>query len=111
MVKFEIYILLIEFSFLQAESQSTVGMEFSTKTLEFEKCIIKAQLWDTAGQERFESMTKAYFRDAVGAALIYDISDKQSFISLKERWLKQIRTFGHESMKLVLGKSSHLVIY
>jgi GTPase SAR1 family protein len=79
-------------------------MEFSTRSIEFEKCIIRAQLWDTAGQERFESMTRAYFRDAVGAALIYDITDKQSFINAKGRWLTHLKNHGHESMKIVLGK-------
>lgn len=89
--------------YFQHDSQSTVGMEFSTRSIEFEKCTVKAQLWDTAGQERFESMTKVYYRDAVGAALIYDISSKQSFEDLKQVWLKQLREYGHESMYLILG--------
>ena len=51
-------------------------MEFSSKSIEFEKCAVKAQIWDTAGQERFDSMTKVYFRDAVGAILVYDITSR-----------------------------------
>lgn len=84
------------------DSQSTVGMEFSTRAIEFEKSLIKAQLWDTAGQERFESMTKAYYRDAVGAALIFDVCNRQSFDSLRNVWLRQVSEFGHESMRLIL---------
>lgn len=83
-------------------------MEFSTRTIEFEKSLIKAQLWDTAGQERFESMTKAYFRDALGAALVYDITSRQSFLSLRNVWLRQLREYGHESMRLVLGTALFL---
>jgi len=45
-------------------SQSTIGMEFQTRDLEFERCNIKAQIWDTAGQERFDAMSRAYYRDA-----------------------------------------------
>jgi small GTP-binding protein len=48
------------------DSLSTMNMEFSTRDIAFERCCIKAQIWDTAGQERFESMTKAYYRDAMG---------------------------------------------
>ncbi|RYZ79205.1 MAG: hypothetical protein EOP04_28215 [Proteobacteria bacterium] len=33
-------------------------MEFSTRTIEFEKSLIKAQIWDTAGHERFDNMNK-----------------------------------------------------
>eukprot|EP01033_Poteriospumella_lacustris_P013606 gene13604-9742_t len=84
------------------DSQSTLGMEFSTRTIEFEKSLIKAQLWDTAGQERYESMTKAYYRDAVGAALIYDISNRQSFLNLRNIWLPQVTEYGHDGMRLIL---------
>lgn len=79
-------------------------MEFSTKTIEFEKCSIKAQIWDTAGQERFENMTKIYFRDAVGAALVYDICRRDSFNNLKTTWLTQIREHAHADIPMILGE-------
>jgi Ras-related protein Rab-11A len=88
---------------VQKDSQSTLGMEFSTRAIEFEKSLIKAQLWDTAGQERYESMTKAYYRDAVGAALIFDICNRQSFLNLRNIWVPQVTDYGHESMRLILG--------
>jgi small GTP-binding protein len=77
-------------------------MEFSTRAIEFEKSLIKAQLWDTAGQERFESMTKAYYRDAVGAALVFDVCNRQSFLNLRNMWVRQVADYGHESMRLIL---------
>jgi small GTP-binding protein len=82
-------------------------MEFSTKIIEFEKSLVKAQLWDTAGQERFESMNKIYYRDALGAALVYDICNRDSFEHLKTHWIPQLRAHGHEGMKLILGIYSH----
>ena len=45
-------------------SISTIGMEFATREVQFERCKVKAQIWDTAGQERYESMTKAFYREA-----------------------------------------------
>lgn len=39
-----------EFNF---ESKPTIGVEFTSKNIEYESKIIKAQLWDTAGQERY----------------------------------------------------------
>ena len=33
---------------------------------------VKAQIWDTAGQERYHSITKAYYRGAAGALIVYD---------------------------------------
>jgi small GTP-binding protein len=63
---------------------------------------VKAQIWDTAGQERFESMTKAYFRNACGAILVYDIGNRQSFENMKNKWLVQLREFGHEDIFVLI---------
>jgi small GTP-binding protein len=42
---------------------------------------IKAQIWDTAGQERYRAITSAYYRGAVGALLVYDITKQGALIS------------------------------
>ncbi|RRT45713.1 hypothetical protein B296_00050133, partial [Ensete ventricosum] len=51
---------------------------------------IKAQIWDTAGQERYRAITSAYYRGAVGALLVYDITKKQTFDNI-QRWLRELR--------------------
>ena len=57
------------------ESKSTIGVEFATKSIKTpDGKVIKAQIWDTAGQERYRAITSAYYRGAVGALLVYDIS-------------------------------------
>jgi len=48
-------------------------------------------------------MSKAYYRDAVGALLVYDICKKESFENLKNVWLKQIREFCDENLKIIIG--------
>ena len=35
------------------ESKSTIGVEFATRSINFDGKTIKAQIWDTAGQERW----------------------------------------------------------
>ena len=35
---------------------------------------VKMQIWDTAGQERFKSVTRSYFRGAIGVVITYDIT-------------------------------------
>ena len=58
------------------DSKSTIGVEFATKTIEVDGKRVKAQIWDTAGQERYRAITSAYYRGAVGALLVYDISKR-----------------------------------
>jgi len=48
---------------------------------------VHVQIWDTAGQERYRSMASAYYRGAVGALLVYDITRASSFENL-DKWLK-----------------------
>eukprot|EP00743_Colponemidia_sp_Colp-15_P000757 GILK01000836.1.p1 GENE.GILK01000836.1~~GILK01000836.1.p1 ORF type:complete len:213 (-),score=33.12 GILK01000836.1:127-765(-) len=81
------------------ESKSTIGVEFATKTIKTEGKTIKAQIWDTAGQERYRAITSAYYRGAVGALLVYDISKRSSFDNV-ERWLKELRD--HADSKIVI---------
>jgi Ras-related protein Rab-2A len=52
----------------------TIGVEFAAKTIKIGKKIIKLQIWDTAGQENFRSITRSYYRSAIGALLVYDIT-------------------------------------
>ena len=44
-----------------------------------------------AGQERFRSLTTAFFRDAMGFILLFDITNEQSFLNIRS-WLDQLRT-------------------
>lgn len=72
-------------------SKATIGVEFQTQVVEVEGKEIKAQVWDTAGQERFRAVTSAYYRGAVGALIVYDISRRTTFDSIK-RWLDELNT-------------------
>ncbi|XP_056619043.1 ras-related protein Rab-25b [Triplophysa dalaica] len=71
------------------DSRTTIGVEFSTRTLQLNGLTIKAQIWDTAGLERYRAITSAYYRGAVGALLVYDISRHLTYESA-ERWLKEL---------------------
>lgn len=70
-------------------SKATIGVEFQTQAVEIDGKEVKAQIWDTAGQERFRAVTSAYYRGAVGALVVYDISRKTTFESV-ERWLNEL---------------------
>lgn len=90
------------------ESKSTIGVEFATKTLQLEGKTIKAQIWDTAGQERYRAITSAYYRGAVGALLVYDITKRQTFENV-ERWLRELRDHADSNIVIMMvGNKSDL---
>ena len=60
--------------------KSTIGVDFALKTLNRDDgTVIRLQLWDIAGQERYGNMTRVYYREAVGALLVFDLSKKTTF--------------------------------
>ena len=83
------------------DSKSTIGVEFATRSIQHDGKIIKAQIWDTAGQERYRAITSAYYRGAVGALLVFDISKRLTFENV-ERWLKELRTHADPSIVVML---------
>ncbi|GBM84680.1 Ras-related protein Rab-39B [Araneus ventricosus] len=69
----------------------TVGVDFFARLIEVKDGVrVKLQLWDTAGQERFRTITWSYYRNSVGALLLYDITRRSSFEHLVE-WLFEAR--------------------
>jgi small GTP-binding protein len=70
-------------------TKATIGVEFQTQLVEIDGKQVKAQIWDTAGQERFRAVTSAYYRGAVGALLVYDITRRTTFDSVT-RWLDEL---------------------
>ncbi|XP_057540063.1 ras-related protein Rab11B [Amaranthus tricolor] len=83
------------------ESKSTIGVEFATRSIHVDDKIVKAQIWDTAGQERYRAITSAYYRGAVGALLVYDVTRHVTFENI-ERWLKELRDHTDSSIVIML---------
>mmetsp|Transcript_353 Transcript_353/g.769 ORF Transcript_353/g.769 Transcript_353/m.769 type:complete len:236 (+) Transcript_353:72-779(+) len=59
-------------------------------------------IWDTAGQERFHSLGPIYYRDAKGAVLVYDITDRPSFDRVR-KWTKELRKMVGDTTKICLA--------
>ncbi|GER42418.1 RAB GTPase homolog A1F [Striga asiatica] len=83
------------------ESKSTIGVEFATRSIRVNDKVVKAQIWDTAGQERYRAITSAYYRGAVGALLVYDVTRHVTFENV-ERWLKELRDHTDSNIVIML---------
>ncbi|XP_021897416.1 ras-related protein Rab11D [Carica papaya] len=83
------------------DSKATIGVEFQTRTIVIQHKSVKAQIWDTAGQERYRAVTSAYYRGAVGAMLVYDITKRQTFDHIP-RWLEELRSHADKNIVIIL---------
>lgn len=83
------------------DTKHTIGVEFATQEIEIEDKRVKIQIWDTAGQERYRAITKAYYRGALGAILLYDITETETFENLN-KWINEIKTNSAPDIKIML---------
>ena len=75
----------------RAQHETTIGVDFGSQTLTVRGSTrVKIQIWDTAGQEYFKAITRAYFREAAAALVVYDVTNRGSFNDLKQ-WLDNVR--------------------
>ena len=80
----------------------TIGVEFLTKKIVLKNgTVVKAQIWDTSGSERYRSITTGHYRSAVGALLVFDLSDRESFDQLSY-WLNCLREHADENLVVAL---------
>ena len=80
---------------------TTIGIDFKIKSILIDESKVKLQIWDTAGQERFRTITTAYYRGAMGILLVYDVSDENSFVNVRN-WMRQIDQNAAENVNRVL---------
>ncbi|XP_071965278.1 ras-related protein Rab-13-like [Antedon mediterranea] len=85
----------------EMQTKATLGLDFRVKTIEVDGRTMKLQLWDTSGQERFRSMTRSYYRGAVGILLTYDVTQEKTFRTLND-WLKDIERNAPEDVELII---------
>jgi len=61
--------------------KATIGVDFALKTVRVDQEILNVQLWDIAGQERFIGLTSAYYKHAVAALVVFDITNEKSLLN------------------------------
>ena len=83
------------------DTKNTIGVDFTLHTVIINGEKIKVQFWDTAGQEQFRSMSSAYYKNAHGAIIVYDITDQDTFNNVFT-WFKEVNTYSDTIPKLLL---------
>ncbi|KAI8982616.1 ras family-domain-containing protein [Pilobolus umbonatus] len=69
---------------------------------------IRLQLWDTAGQERFRSLIPSYIRDSSVCVVVYDITNRNSFVNTS-KWIDDVRAErGTDVIIVLVGNKTDL---
>lgn len=87
--------------------ESTIQATYLEKRLNIKKPV-RLMIWDTAGQERFHALGPIYYREASGAVLVYDITDRESFSKVRN-WVHELRAeLGQQIQLVIAGNKSDL---
>ncbi|CAI4233349.1 unnamed protein product [Auanema sp. JU1783] len=89
---------------------ATIGASFVTCDVDTPSEEMRLQIWDTAGQERFRCMVPMYMRNAAAAIIVYDVTNRQSFLDV-DKWANELqRCCGDSDPVLILiGNKTDLV--
>ncbi|PWA22761.1 ras-related protein Rab-38 [Gambusia affinis] len=85
--------------------RATIGVDFALKVLNWDSETVRLQLWDIAGQERFGNMTRVYYREAMGAFIVFDVTRPTTFeavIKWKEDLDSKVMLANGQSIATVL---------
>jgi len=87
---------------------ATIGIDFLSKTMYLEDRTVRLQLWDTAGQERFRSLIPSYIRDSSVAVIVYDVTNRASFLNTS-KWVDDVRAErGNDVVICLVGNKTDL---
>lgn len=88
---------------------ATIGVDFKIKTVNLENSkTVKLQIYDTAGQERFHTITSSYYHSADGIAIVYDITNRESFDAVSA-WEADVEKMARpEACKILIANKTDL---
>ena len=86
---------------------STIGMDIHKKEIKISNKEVLLHLVDITGQERFKSVARTYYKDVDGIIFIFDVTNKDSFIHIKD-WLNDAQTYEVDFDYIIVGNKIDL---
>ncbi|ELP94270.1 RAB, putative [Entamoeba invadens IP1] len=83
----------------------TIGSNFVTTCITVDGKPFRLAIW--AGQEKYRSMVSMYYRGSVGALIVYDVTQTQSFQDVK-MWYDELTNTEKEVQVIIVGNKCDL---
>jgi len=93
--------------FFLEDLKLTIGVDFYSKTTNFNKKKVKLQIWDFGGEERFRFLLHQYCKGANAAFFLYDITNRLSLDHLPD-WTQIIREHAGDIPIMLIGSKVDL---
>ena len=75
------------------DSENELNFKFISKIVSFPELgkSMKFYIWDTKGNEKYHSQIKTFCKNAKVIILVYDITNENSFKSIKNFWYEEVK--------------------
>ena len=107
--KTSLTIRYISGSFIE-DLKLTIGVDFYSKTLDYNNNKVKLQIWDFGGEERFRFLLSQYCKGANAAFFLYDITNSVTLDHLPD-WTQIIREHAGDIPIMLIGSKLDLQEY
>jgi small GTP-binding protein len=89
--------------------RATIGLNILSHSYEFYGNKIIYSLWDVGAQQYFKRFRQTYYLGTQAAFIVFDLTNKKSFESVKE-WYKELEDFigGREIPIIIIGNKTDL---
>jgi small GTP-binding protein len=85
----------------------TIGMEPYQRYETIDGVYICYSLWDIAGQDRFKMMRSMFYKGAMGALVIFDLTRRASFENA-QHWITEAESFSPGQSFILVGNKNDL---
>ena len=82
-------------------SNRTVNTNVFNKSLEINNILFNLTVWDTAGEEKYHALAPMFYREAQGAVIIFDVTNRETF-KRAIRWFSELHEFAEKNTKAIL---------
>lgn len=90
------------YDYFFCNTESTIGVAYTTKHFTVNNHKIKLDIWDTAGQEKYNSIMPLYYRGAGIIIIVFELGNYNSFNKAK-KWVNEIKDYDYyEKNQLIL---------
>ena len=89
------------------DQNPTVGASYFTYMTSYKDKEILMQIWDTAGQENFRAIGPIYYRRAMAAVAVFDLTRKETLDNLNA-WITDYRNYADDKFVIVVGNKQDL---
>jgi Rab family protein len=79
----------------------TIGAAFVTKEVTIDSQSLELLIWDTAGQEVYRGLAPMYYRSALIAIIVYDVTNQESHNSVSY-WIHELQTNVEENIVILV---------